>query len=280
MGLRLNRAIPRLLPTCETIMASKQVQFQTTFLLITSAAACSMIGGPTPARMHPVGDTNVAPFAAICRFETIRDEGDEMETYHSTGFLIDSVHALTAAHNFADTENDPVVDGFTRCGQFQNTSRWDPEGRLVPGSFDVPAEFEDFEHDYALVRLGSASPRLAGFRLPRGDEAFPAPGTPVHVAGYARGGTVIYHSVGVVLASGDSTAIHHTGTTRRGMSGGPVWIETQAGERVVIGVHSGALGTRWNPGPTSARRLDSRALAQIHRWIDRNDAVALTTLPD
>lgn len=78
---------------------------------------------------------------------------------------------------------------------------------------------------------------------------------------------MIYHSAGIVLKSGDSAAIHHTATTRRGMSGGPVWIETHAGERVVIGVHSGALGSRWRPGPTSARRLDSRALSQIDRWI-------------
>lgn len=221
--------------------------------------------------MRRIEDPNIRPFGDICRFETIRDEGSKNKVYHSTGFLIDSMYALTAAHNVAETDNDPVVDGFTRCGQFDSTSRWDPEGRLAPGAYSVPSSFEDFEQDYALVRFASASPQPTAFRLPRDNEAFPTPGTRIHVAGYARGGTVIYHAVGIVLDSGDSTAIHHTATTRRGMSGGPVWIETPTGEYVVIGVHSGALGSRWNPGPTSARRLDQNALAQIQRWINQYD---------
>jgi len=148
---------------------------------------------------------------------------------------------------------------------------------LVPGSYEVPSNYEDFEHDYALVRFASASPRRTAFRLPRGNEAFPAPGTRIHVAGYARGGTVIYHSVGVVLGSGDSTAIHHTAKTRRGMSGGPVWIETGTGEHVLIGVHSGALGTWWKPGPTSARRLSGDALDQVRRWVDQSRRSAAAT---
>lgn len=160
-------------------MASNKVQqLCAMFLLLLSTAACAIISSPKPAGMRPITDPSIAPFAGVCRFETFRDEGDENKTYHSTGFLIDSVHALTAAHNFAETENDPVIDGFTRCGQFQNASRWDPAGRLAPGSFQVPDEYEDFEQDYALVRLGSASPRGLAFRLPRGNEAFPAPGTP------------------------------------------------------------------------------------------------------
>ena len=247
--------------------------------VIPTTAACAAASGPTPAQMRPIKDPTVLPFANICRFETIRQEGHKKVVYHSTGFLIGSTHALTAAHNFADTENDPVVDGSTRCGQFQNYSVWDPDGRLVPGSYYVAPAYKDFKQDYAFVQFSSRSPQSESFRLPRGEEAFPVPGTRIHVAGYAQGGTVMYHSVGVVMSSGDSTAIHHTAVTHRGMSGGPVWIENDADEVIVIGVHSGALGSFWNPGPTSARRLDEHALAQIRQWILEGESTTRSSPP-
>jgi V8-like Glu-specific endopeptidase len=241
-----------------------------------SVIAFLLVGHVTPqlgAQLRPVANSSAAPYSDICRLVAIRQEGSKRKSYSSTGFLLGSGYLLTAAHNVAIHDEDPVVDGSVRCGQAGARAVWDAPGTLRQSTIAYPSEWEDFTDDYAAVALGGAPSRPSSFRLPQGREAYPRRGTVVHVAGYRFGGTALYHATGIVQPSSDSTAILHTARTTTGMSGGPVWIETAAGERVVVGVHDGAITSGPNRGLISARRLDANAIRRIQAWIAAWEAV-------
>lgn len=215
----------------------------------------------TPA---PVADVTISPFRSICHL-TVRRRGSEPT---STGALLAQTQLLTAAHNVYSPAYNRISDGRAECGRDGTTAAWTP--RETFGARDQRAAagyfWRVFRRDYALVRLSTAAPYPADFRLLRPDEAAPVTTETVHVAGYPGTSGRMHHASGRVREVSRGL-IHYTVDTNRGMSGSPVWVERE-GEYVIVGVHvSEVLPTRRAPGYAIARLIEPNVHDEIVGWM-------------
>ncbi|MDX2033443.1 MAG: trypsin-like peptidase domain-containing protein [Blastocatellia bacterium] len=211
-----------------------------------------------------MADTQLAPFASICRIIARPAKGRESI---GTGVLIGPYHVLTCAHVIFPPENPLTKEIIVFPGQ----NGPDSHCRVKADGWAVSPAYRESDcnaagEDYGIIRLscpmnpgvvplrpfdpttlGGATASLAGYPSGRSENAR-------HMY-FSRGrimGGIAITSCSGTLARGDLTGttvpitpttslIAHDLDTAPAQSGSPIWI-VQAGGRFLVALHAGRVG--------------------------------------
>jgi len=176
----------------------------------------------------PQSDRSKAPYNSVVELELHYDGS----LYTGTGFLIDSQHIATAAHNLYDKKTSKRATKIT--------AKFLDDTTIEVSSFTYPKGYESstnhFEFDYGLVKLQSAKSDVHVLLFDAlSDSALN--NTQVSATGFYDDTDLdLNTSVGKITTVKTNT-LEYNASTRPGTSGGPI-ISRATGK--VIAIHDGA----------------------------------------
>jgi hypothetical protein len=201
-----------------------------------------------PEPMKPVSSVAGTIFESICHLRVIRRRGLKTTWNNSTAALYRGQYLVTAAHNVHSNLASSVKRIRVSCG----TAAFDEDSVAAEVGRDAVWVAPDYSFtrrlperhrtDYAVIKL--PAPIAAGKTFRLEPLVQPAPFA-VRVAGYPgdddgqtpEDGEHLYEGRGTAMTI-DDFLLNYDVDTLTGVSGAPVWIETNAGP-TIIAIHVG-----------------------------------------